>query len=68
MIDVYWPGTKIVKSRGNAFDWRNNTGSAILNDKAFMHSEIAKKNSSGTGTDPRKQFTVYSKARVTKKT
>lgn len=20
--DIYWPGTTIVKSRGNAFDWR----------------------------------------------
>lgn len=20
--DIYWPGTTVVKSRGNAFDWR----------------------------------------------
>ena len=62
MNDIYWPGTKIIKSQGNAFDWRN-YGSTILQDKKFLFSEIAKKNSAGTGTDARKQFTIYSKAR-----
>lgn len=50
------------KSRGNAFDWRN-YGSSILNDRDFLFSETMKKNSAGTGTDARKQFTIYSRAR-----
>jgi hypothetical protein len=62
MSDIYWPGTSIVKSHGNAFDWRN-YGSTILRDKRFQQSETAKKNSAGTGTDTRKQFTIYSRAR-----
>ena len=66
MTEIYWPNTKIIKSQGNAFDWRN-YGSAILQDKKFVQSEIAKKNSAGTGTDARKQFTIYSKARPSAK-
>jgi hypothetical protein len=50
------------KSHGNAFDWRN-YGSAILNDRAFRMAEMAKKNSTGTGVDARKQFTIYSRSR-----
>lgn len=50
------------KSRGNAFDWRGGV-SNITQDKKFLFSEIAKKNTAGTGTDVRKQFTIYSRAR-----
>jgi len=66
MTDIYWPGTKIIKSQGNAFDWRH-YGSTIMQDKKFIQSEIAKKNSAGTGADPKKQFTIYSKARPSAK-
>ena len=50
------------RSRGNAFDWRN-YGSSILSDRSFLFSEAMKKNAAGTGTDARKQFTIYSRAR-----
>jgi hypothetical protein len=64
MIRIYWPGTKIVKSRGNAFDWQSEPSSQIANNKSFVASARAKRNSSGNGTDPRKQFTIYSKAQA----
>ena len=35
---IYWPGTKIPKSNGNAFDWR---GVSVLADNK---SEMARKN------------------------
>lgn len=36
---IYWPGTKIVKSNGNAFDWRGRV--SVLSDKKSL---IAQKN------------------------
>jgi hypothetical protein len=62
MTSIYWPGTKIVKSRGNAFDWQSDPRSEIVNNQSFVASARAKRNSRGSGTDPRKQFTIYSKA------
>lgn len=62
MTSIYWPGTNIVKSRGNAFDWQTDPRSAIVSDRKFVISEIAKRNTRGTGSDPRKQFTIYSRA------
>lgn len=66
MTSIYWPGTKIVKSKGNAFCWRDRVESQILKDKSFKQSETSKKNSAGTGTDPKKQFTIYSRAKAIK--
>jgi len=61
-MSLYWPGTKIIKSRGNAFDWRKDH-SEILNDKDFLFSARSKQNAAGSGSDKRKQFTIYSRAR-----
>ena len=57
----YWPGTNIPKSKGNAFDWRRNV-SQITNTKSFKNSQASTIHMAGTGTDPKKQFTIYSKA------
>ena len=61
----YWPGTKIPKSEGNAFTlWKNGKGSAITNSKEWRMSEASTKQMAGTGTDKRKQFTIYSRAKA----
>jgi hypothetical protein len=46
----YWPGSGIVKSEQNAFDWRG-LPSALLSDKELKRSEIGKKSSART-VDP----------------
>ena len=61
----YWPGTKIIKSRGNAFDWRNST-SKVTNTKEFKLSQHSTLANAGAGTDRKKSFTIYSKAKATK--
>lgn len=58
----YWPGTKIIKSQGNAFDWRKR-GSAVLNDPIIKASNSAKKKSTPKTPEPRQSFTIYSKAK-----
>ena len=55
----YWPGTKIVKSRGNAFDWKN-TNSNILNDPQLRAVNLLLKQK--TELKSKKSFTIYSKA------
>ena len=57
----YWPGTKIPKSTGNAFDWRNAT-SNIATTKEFKLSQASTIQMAGKGTDPKRQFTIYSRA------
>lgn len=47
---IYWPGSRIVKSKGNAFDWRGKV--SVLSDK---RSEIAQRNAT---TDKAKQNRV----------
>ena len=37
----YWPGTKIVKSEGNAFDWRNQDRSDL--DRWMTHLAYVKR-------------------------
>lgn len=59
---TYWPGTKIRKSTGNAFDWRN-TQSNITQSKEFKLSQSSSINMAGKGTEKGKSFTIYSKAR-----
>jgi len=58
MID-YWPGTKIIKSRGNAFDWRQKS-SEVLSSHEWKSSESARRQSA---LNPNRSFTVYSKAK-----
>jgi hypothetical protein len=60
-MDIYWPDTKIVKSQGNAFDWRAKTD-VITNDKTWKQSTTGTRNA----TLKKANFTIYSKARATK--
>lgn len=62
---IYWPGTKIPKSQGNAFDWRS-SASKIASDKEFLASQHSSLISAGNGADSRKVFTIYSKAKASK--
>lgn len=61
----YWPGTKIIKSQGNAFDWRN-MRSQITTTKSFKVSQNATVANAVAGTDPKRSFTIYSKAKAMK--
>ena len=54
----YWPGTKIVKSMHNAFNWRAER-SEVTATKEFKASVAAKRN---TQMQKSRKFTVYSKA------
>lgn len=58
----YWPGTKIRKSTGNAFDWQN-TASNITKTKEFKMSQASSIQMAGKGAEKGKSFTIYSKAR-----
>lgn len=57
----YWPGTNIPKSKGNAFDWRSAT-SNFTNTKEFKMSQASTIQMAGKGTEPKRQFTIYSRA------
>ena len=59
----FWPGTKIRKSRNNAFDWRDGI-SVIVNDKHIKASNHSKTMMAGAGSDPKRAFTIYSKAKA----
>lgn len=59
---TYWPGTKLVKSTNNVFNWKEST-SKIAATKFWKQSERATQTMAGTGGDPLKQFTIYSKAK-----
>ena len=58
----YWPGTEIVKSMNNAFNWRSEP-SEVTSTKEFKLSVAAKRN---THMQKARQFTVYSKAKAAK--
>jgi hypothetical protein len=58
----YWPGTKIVKSTRNAFNWREDS-SVILSSHDWKSAESARRQ---TIIQPKKKFTVYSKAQASK--
>ena len=58
----YWPGTKIPKSTGNAFDWRN-AKSKIVTSKEFKMSQASSIQMAGKGEEKSRSFTIYSKAR-----
>lgn len=54
----YWPGTKILKSTRNAFNWKEEP-SVVTSSKNFKLSVAA---SRGVQMKKSRQFTVYSKA------
>lgn len=63
---IYWPGTNIIKSQGNAFtDWKKG-GSRITNTAEWRMSQASQIHNAGAGMDPKKQFTIYSKAQQSK--
>ena len=60
---IYWPGTKIPKSQGNAFtEWKQGR-SRITTSTEWRMSQASTIHNAGAGTDPKKQFTIYSKAK-----
>jgi len=66
-MNIYWPGTNIVKSRGNAFDWRSSRDSSVLQDKEWKQSATGTRNAVRYGDVTKStSFTVYSKARPAK--
>lgn len=58
----YWPGTKIIKSKNNAFDWHSGT-SKIAADRSTKKTNTSTIQNTKMGTDFRK-FTTYSRARI----
>jgi hypothetical protein len=62
-MNIYWPGTNIVKSQGNAFTSWKEAPSLIMRDKEWKLSEAARRQ---VGTKFSRPFTVYSKARAAK--
>ena len=62
-MNIHWPGTKIVKSQGNAFDWRAKSTSTVTQDKEWKQSATATLNAVRHGDVTKStSFTVYSKA------
>jgi len=59
---TYWPGTKIRKSTGNAFDWRK-TQSTITSSVHFRMSQAASVAMAGRGSDKSRQFTIKKAAK-----
>ena len=59
-MNIYGPGTKIVKSHGNAFDWQQKP-SEVLSSQEWKSSEAARRQSV---MNPGRSFTVYSKAKA----
>ncbi len=59
-MNIYWPGTKIVKSQGNVFTSWKETPSLVMTSKDWKASESSKRQMK---TQNNKPFTVYSKAR-----
>lgn len=58
----YWPGTKTIKSKGNAFDWQQGT-SKIAEDRGMKKTNSSTIQNAKAGTELRK-FMTYSKARA----
>ena len=63
---IYWPGTNIPVSQGNAFTSWKTGESHVTSSKEWKQSIAAARMMAGTGRDPRKQFTIYSRARPSK--
>lgn len=65
--NTHWPGTNIVKSHGNAFDWRRGHQSSVTQDKEWKQSATGTRNAVRYGdTTKSTSFTVYSKVKVSK--
>lgn len=62
-MNIYWPGTNIVKSQNNAFTNWKQTPSLVTRDKEWKQAEAAKRQMVLQTNRP---FTVYSKARASK--
>lgn len=60
-MTTYWPDTNIVKSQGNAFDWRVKT-TVITEDRKWKQGITGTRNA----TLKKANFTIYSKARQSK--
>jgi hypothetical protein len=60
-MTTYWPDTKIVKSQGNAFDWRAKV-TVITDDKNWKQGIVGARNASLKKAN----FTIYSKAKASK--
>lgn len=61
---TYWPGTNILKSQNNAFtEWKRGR-SRITTSAEWRMSQASQIHNAGAGTDPKKQFTIYSKAKL----
>lgn len=57
-FDLYWPGTKIIKTRHNAFNWQGKP-SVITNSAEFKMSSASKKQMAGAASDGRtKSITI----------
>lgn len=52
----YWPGTKIVKSKNNAFSWKNKSSDVVKQLHPNVYKSIKNHN----------PFTTYSKAQKSK--
>lgn len=59
----YWPGTKIPKSHGNAFDWKSGK-SKITQQLDFKSANNAQKYMMNQSES--RYFTTYSKAKPSK--
>lgn len=57
----FWPGTKIRKSHGNAFDWKTRDPSYVLQDKDIKAVNLINKQKAEL--ESKRSFTIYSKAR-----
>jgi hypothetical protein len=52
-MEIYWPGTKIVKSQNNAFsNWRTEKKSVMNGDGSYQRSKAATKGRVATGEVP----------------
>ena len=60
----FWPGTRIPKSRGNAFDWRGKSSEICqtLSWKNAQAAAVSAEKSRGKSL----AFTIYSKAKASK--
>lgn len=63
-MQEYWPGTRIPKSRGNAFDWKGGY-SQIFASRSFKNAQAAAKAAEGV-TEKARSFTIYTRAKAAK--
>lgn len=54
---TYWPGTKIRRSTGNAFDWRGDK-SVITSQLWFKQSQHSQKLMAGKGSESAYNITI----------